>query len=191
MGTSIDHADAAAAEFHEFFEAHYAELARLAHLLTGEADAADDLAADALLALWHRWDRVRDADHPVAYARGVVANMARTRIRSAVRERRRIALFWAPRGGGDTVDDPDVSAVVDVQGALRRLPFRKRACVVLRHAFDLSERDTSLVLGISVGTVKSQTSRAVAELQRLLGPETPAASRVQAAVAAQRSGGDR
>ncbi|MEU9204487.1 SigE family RNA polymerase sigma factor [Streptomyces sp. NPDC048332] len=191
MGTSIDHADAAAAEFHEFFEAHYAELARLAHLLTGEADAADDLAADALLALWHRWDRVRDADHPVAYARGVVANMARTRIRSAVRERRRIALFWAPRGAGDAVDDPDVSAVVDVQGALRRLPFRKRACVVLRHAFDLSERDTSLVLGISVGTVKSQTSRAVAELQRLLGPETSAASQVQAAVAAQRSGGDR
>ncbi|WP_406098183.1 SigE family RNA polymerase sigma factor [Streptomyces sp. NBC_01013] len=191
MGTSIDRADAAAAEFHEFFEAHYAELARLAHLLTGEPDAADDLAADALLALWHRWDRVRNADHPVAYARGVVANMARSRIRSAVRERRRVALFWAPRGGGDTVDDPDVSAVVDVQGALRRLPFRKRACVVLRHAFDLSERDTSLVLGISVGTVKSQTSRAVAELQRMLGPETSTAARVQAAVAAQPSGGDR
>lgn len=60
--------------------------------------------------------------------------------------------------------------------------------MVLRHAFDLSERDTSLVLGISVGTVKSQTSRAVAELQRLLGPETPAAQ-VQVAVAAQRGGG--
>ncbi|GAA3479920.1 SigE family RNA polymerase sigma factor [Streptomyces yanii] len=188
MGPVVD--DAAAAEFHEFFEAHYAELARLAHLLTGEADAADDLAADALLALWHRWDRVRNADHPVAYARAVVANLARTRIRSAVRERRRIALFWAPRGAGDgyAVDDPDVSVVVDVQGALRRLPFRKRACVVLRHAFDLSERDTSLVLGISVGTVKSQTSRAVAELQRLLGPDTPAVQ-VQVAVVAQRSGG--
>lgn len=186
MGTSVDDADAAA-EFHTFFEAHYAELARLAHLLTGEADAADDLAADALLALWHRWDRVRAADHPVAYARGVVANLARTRIRSAVRERRRIALFWGPRGGVE--DGPDVPAVVDVQGALRRLPFRKRACVVLRHAFDLSERDTSLVLGISVGTVKSQTSRAVAELQRLLGPDTPAAQ-VRVAVAAQRSGGN-
>lgn len=188
VGTAVDDA---AAEFHEFFEAHYAGLARLAHLLTGEADAADDLAADALLALWHRWDRVREAGHPVAYARGVVANLARTRIRSAVRERRRIALFWAPRDGGDgAAEGPDVPAVVDVQEALRRLPFRKRACVVLRHAFDLSERDTSLVLGISVGTVKSQTSRAVAELQRLLGPETPAA-RVRVAVAAQRSGGDR
>lgn len=81
-----------------------------------------------------------------------------------------------------------MSAVVDVQGALRRLPFRKRACVVLRHAFDLSERDTALVLGISVGTVKSQTSRGVAELQRLLGPEAPAAQ-VQVAAAGQRTGG--
>ncbi|MFB9391498.1 SigE family RNA polymerase sigma factor [Streptomyces coeruleoprunus] len=163
MGTSDD----AAAEFHAFFERHYAELARLAHLLTGEADAADDLAADALLALWHRWDRVRAAQHPAAYARGVVANLARSRIRSAVRERRRVALFWSQRP--DRTDDPDVPAVVDVQDALRRLPFRKRACVVLRHAFDLSERETALTLGISVGTVKSQTSKAMAQLEQFLG----------------------
>ncbi|GAA2441667.1 MULTISPECIES: SigE family RNA polymerase sigma factor [Streptomyces] len=164
MGTS---ADDAATEFHDFFERHYAELARLAHLLTGEADAADDIAADALLALWHRWDRVRAAEHPAAYARGVVANLARSRIRSAVRERRRIALFWSQQS--PHTDGPDVPAVVDVQGALRTLPFRKRACVVLRHAFDLSERDTALALGISVGTVKSQTSKAMAQLERLLG----------------------
>ena len=164
MGTVVD--DAASAEFHAFFEQHYAELSRLAHLLTGEADAADDLAADALLALWHRWDRVRAADHPVAYARGVVANLARTRIRSAVRERRRISLFWSQRE--DKTENPDIAGVVDVQEALRRLPFRKRACVVLRHAFDLSEKDTALALGVSVGTVKSQTSKGMAELQKLL-----------------------
>ncbi|MFF4487579.1 SigE family RNA polymerase sigma factor [Streptomyces sp. NPDC001544] len=167
MGTVVG--DAASEEFHAFFERHYAELSRLAHLLTGEPDAADDLAADALLALWHRWDRVRAADHPVAYARGVVANLARTRIRNAVRERRRIALFWSHRE--EKVETPDVAGVVDVQEALRRLPFRKRACVVLRHAFDLSEKDTALTLGVSVGTVKSQTSRGMAELQRLLGTQ--------------------
>ncbi|GHA18103.1 RNA polymerase sigma factor [Streptomyces tauricus] len=165
MGTVVD--DAASVEFHDFFERHYSELARLAHLLTGESDAADDLAADALLALWHRWDRVRAADHPVAYARGVVANMARSRIRSAVRERRRITLFWSQRE--DRTENPDVPGMVDVQEALRRLPFRKRACVVLRHSFDLSEKDTALALGVSVGTVKSQTSKGMAELQRLLG----------------------
>ncbi|MFH8470107.1 SigE family RNA polymerase sigma factor [Streptomyces sp. NPDC017991] len=167
MGTVVD--DAASVEFRDFFERHYSELARLAHLLTGESDAADDLAADALLALWHRWDRVRAADHPVAYARGVVANMARSRIRSAVRERRRITLFWSQRE--DRTENPDVPGMVDVQEALRRLPFRKRACVVLRHSFDLSEKDTALALGVSVGTVKSQTSKGMAELQRLLGSQ--------------------
>lgn len=167
MGTVVD--DAASVEFHAFFERHYAELSRLAHLLTGEPDTADDLAADALLALWHRWDRVRAADHPAAYARGVVANLARTRIRSAVRERRRIALFWSQRE--ENTENPDIPGVVDVQEALRRLPFRKRACVVLRHAFDLSEKDTALALGVSVGTVKSQTSKGMAELQRLLGTQ--------------------
>ncbi|MFE5487622.1 SigE family RNA polymerase sigma factor [Streptomyces sp. NPDC056527] len=165
MATVVDED---AAEFQEFFERHYAELARLAHLLSGEADAADDLAADAMVALWHRWDRVRGADHPVAYARGVVAHLVRSHIRSAVRERRRVALFWDRRS--ERVDDPDVPAVVDVRSALRALPFRKRACVVLRHAFDLSERDTAQVLGVSVGTVKSQTSKGMAELQRVLGP---------------------
>jgi RNA polymerase sigma-70 factor (sigma-E family) len=178
VGTVVD--DAASVEFHAFFERHYAELSRLAHLLTGEADAADDLAADALLALWHRWDRVRAADHPAAYARGVVANLARTRIRSAVRERRRIALFWSQRE--EKIENPDVAGVVDVQDALRRLPFRKRACVVLRHAFDLSEKDTALALGVSVGTVKSQTSKGMAELQRLLGTQT-APQKVHAAMA--------
>lgn len=105
MGRVVD--DAIAAEFHEFFERHYAELSRLAYLLTGDADTADDLASDALLALWHRWDRVRAADHPVAYARGVVANLARSQIRSAVRERRRVSLFWSQRG--ERFDDPDVA----------------------------------------------------------------------------------
>lgn len=167
VGTVVD--DAASEEFHAFFDRHYAELSRLAYLLTGEADTADDLAADALLALWHRWDRVRAADHPVAYARGVVANLARTKIRSAVRERRRIALFWSQRE--EKTENPDVAGVVDVQSALRRLPFRKRACVVLRHAFDLSEKDTALALGVSVGTVKSQTSKGMAELQKLLGAQ--------------------
>ncbi|MET9114851.1 SigE family RNA polymerase sigma factor [Streptomyces longwoodensis] len=186
MGTVVD--DAASVEFHAFFEAHYAELSRLARLLTGEPDAADDLAADALLALWHRWDRVRGADHPVAYARGVVANLARTRVRSAVRERRRVSLFWSQRE--ERTENPDVAGVVDVQSALRRLPFRKRACVVLRHAFDLSEKDTALALGISVGTVKSQTSKGVAELQKLLGVQG-APHRVHAVMARTTEAGGR
>ncbi|WP_313896375.1 SigE family RNA polymerase sigma factor [Streptomyces sp. YIM 98790] len=158
-----------AEEFHAFFERHHAELSRLAHLLLGGGagpDGADDLAADALVALWSRWDRVQAAEQPLAYARGVVVNLARSRIRTLVRERRRVALFWAREP--ETTDGPDIPAVLDVRAALGRLPYRKRACVVLRHAFGMSEKETARALGISVGTVKSQTSRGIAELERLL-----------------------
>nr|WP_245996648.1 SigE family RNA polymerase sigma factor [Streptomyces armeniacus] len=155
-------------EFHAFFERHHAELARLAYLLLGNPEEADDLAADAFVALWHKWDRVRAADRPVAYARGVVTHLARSHIRSRTRERRRITLFWSRHA--EPAEGTDVPAVLDVRQALARLPFRRRACVVLRHALDVSERDTARALGISTGTVKSQTSRGMAELERLLKP---------------------
>lgn len=161
--------DDAEARFHAFFTRHHADLARLAYLLTGDGDLADDIAADAFVALWDRWDRFAAAGDPLSYARGIVANIARTRIRGLVRERRRLML--AGPLNQDLADDPDVPAMVDVQEALRLLPFRKRACVVLRHGLDLSERETARILGISVGTVKSQTSRGLAELNRILRAE--------------------
>jgi RNA polymerase sigma-70 factor (sigma-E family) len=155
-----------AAEFHAFFEAHHRELARLAYLLTGDADAADDLAADAFVAAWNRWSRVRTADRPLAYVRRIVVHLAADRVRTLVRERARAGLLRAMFR--DRSDDPDVPAVLDVRAALQRLPMRKRACVVLRYAFDLSEQETARILGVSVGTVKSQTSRGVAELEQAL-----------------------
>ncbi|GAA4465411.1 SigE family RNA polymerase sigma factor [Phytohabitans houttuyneae] len=160
--------------FHSFFEMHHAELARLAYLVTGEAEVADDLAADALLEVWRHWDRVAAADSPIAYARGVLANLARNRIRRLSRERRGLlglGLLWR-----DRTQDVDVPAVVDLRQALHRLPYRRRACVVLRYAFDLSERETARALGISVGTVKSQTSRGVAQLTALLGGQSASTS---------------
>jgi RNA polymerase sigma-70 factor (sigma-E family) len=167
--------------FHSFFEEHYADLTRLAYLVTGEAEVADDLAADALLEVWRYWDRVVAADSPVGYARGILVNLARNRLRRLGRERRGLlglVPLWSPRA---QARDVDVPAVLDVRAALRRLPYRRRACVVLRYAFDLSEQETARTLGITVGTVKSQTSRGVAQLTALLGmtgragpPGTPA-----------------
>ncbi|MGH3391626.1 MAG: SigE family RNA polymerase sigma factor [Actinomadura sp.] len=158
--------DGAAAEFHRFFEQHHRELARLAYLLSGDVDAADDLAADAFVAAWRRWDRVRSTDQPIAYVRRIVINLASSRIRRLVRERARLTAAHAM--AREWADAPDVPGMIDVRAALQRLPARKRACVVLRHAFDLSEQETARVLDISVGTVKSQTSKGVAELERLL-----------------------
>jgi DNA-directed RNA polymerase specialized sigma24 family protein len=68
--------------------------------------------------------------------------------------------------------DPDTAAVIDVRSALMRLPPRRRACLVLRHCFELTEHDVAEALGISVGTVKSQTSKAVAQFRRELADVT-------------------
>jgi sigma-70-like protein len=79
--------------FEAFVERNSRELGRLAYLMVGDRDAADDLTADALLAAWRQWDTVRASDHPLAYVRRVVINMAATRVRRMVRERRWLVMF--------------------------------------------------------------------------------------------------
>lgn len=150
--------------FHAFFERHHAQLSGLAYLLSGDSTAADDLAADALTEVWRHWDRVTAAGDPVAYARGIVANLTRNWLRRQARARRGLHLLTF---AGRTAE-PDTPAVLDVRTALRRLPYRRRACVVLRYAFDLPEQEVADILGISAGTVKSQTSRGARQLSGLL-----------------------
>lgn len=152
--------------FEPFAQSQLRSLGRLAYLLTGDHTAADDLIADTLLAAWRQWDQVATLPHRSAYVRGIMVNLAAGRIRSMVRERRRLRLFHADLR--EEMPARDTAAVLDVRTALQRLGPRRRTCVVLRLAFDVSERDVADLLGVSVGTVKSQTSRGVAQLQRLL-----------------------
>jgi len=151
--------------FQAFFEQHHADLARLAYLVTGDANVADDIAADALVEIWRHWERVEAADNPLAYARGVLANLARNWIRRQGRERRGLLSL---RLFAEDARGTDVPVVMDVRAALRRLPLRRRECVVLRYAFDVPEREVAQILGISVGTVKSQTSRGAEQLASYL-----------------------
>jgi RNA polymerase sigma-70 factor (sigma-E family) len=160
----------ARAEFEAFFDRHHRELGRLAYLLTGDRLAADDLAADAFLVAWRQWDRVWTVDQPLAYMRRVVVNLAATRIRRLTRERTRLPLVHV--SDAEAAAGPDGAVVLDVRAALHQLPDRRRACVVLRYALDLPEAEVAEILGISVGTVKSQTSKGVAQLQQHLGPQT-------------------
>ncbi|WP_431682205.1 sigma factor-like helix-turn-helix DNA-binding protein [Kitasatospora sp. KL5] len=146
--------DEATADLHAFFDRHHAELARLAHLLTGGTEAADDLAADALAGLGRHWEQVLRTGSPLARARGEVVRLARAGDRAAAPRRRRTA----PAAGGG-----------DVLAALQRLPFRRRVCVVLRYAFDLPAVEAAQVLGTAVGTVERRTAKGAAELQRQLG----------------------
>jgi RNA polymerase sigma-70 factor (sigma-E family) len=153
--------------FEAFVERNSRELGRLAYLMVGDRDAADDLTADALLAAWRQWDTVLASDHPMAYVRRVVINMAATRVRRLVRERRWMVMFQSD--ALEVAPGTDSAAVVDVRSALVRLPPGRRACVVLRYAFDLSEQEVAELLGVSIGTVKSQTSKGAEQLRRRLG----------------------
>jgi RNA polymerase sigma-70 factor (sigma-E family) len=159
-------ADPARAEFDAFFRRHHRELARLAYTLTGNREDADDVTGEALASVWEHWDRVQAASHPLGYVRKIVVNLAADRIRRVVRERHktdRLAAVtrWFHHG-------PDVGAAVDLQAAVLALPAGRRACVVLRHVLDLPEDEVARTLGVSLGTVKSQTSKGLAQLRRTL-----------------------
>jgi RNA polymerase sigma-70 factor (sigma-E family) len=150
-------------DFRDFVSQQARGLGRLAFLLLGDEHAAEDLTAEVLLAVWRQWDQVSGADRPVAYVRRVMVNQAAAYHQRRARERE----GWERLQDGvlDRVREQDSAAVIDVQAALLRLPPRRRACLVLRFAFDLSEREVAAILGVSVGTVKSQTFKAAAQFR--------------------------
>jgi RNA polymerase sigma-70 factor (sigma-E family) len=166
VGRPAERGDDAAQSFDAFARAQIPGLSRLGWMLTGDHASAEDLTAETLMAAWNGWERILEVDNPVAYLRRIMVNLAAARVRSSVRERRRIRLYHADARGVGV--DPDGGTVVDVRAALRLLPAGRRACVVLRHAFDLSEDEVARTLRISVGTVKSQTSKGMAQLHRIL-----------------------
>lgn len=146
-------------EFDEFAAARWPSLVRAGWLLTGDWQRAEDLAQSTLERVWRHWGRVTAADDADRYVRRMLVNEHRRAWRSW---RRLVPVADVP---DRTVDAPDVAARDALARALATLTRGQRACVVLRHYLDLSEADTAAALGCSVGTVKSQTSRALARLR--------------------------
>ncbi len=137
-------------------------------LYTGDRDLAEELAADTLVRVIEQWDRVRAAASPGAYVHRIAMNLARSRFRR--RRARRRAL--ARRGPTAAVQvDPDAGAAVAVRAAVRQLPPRQRACVVLRYFNDLTTDEVALVLEVTPGTVRSNLHSARSRLRDLLGPQ--------------------
>ncbi|PZF85961.1 SigE family RNA polymerase sigma factor [Jiangella anatolica] len=153
--------------FEQYVEARQAALLRLAYLLTGEQHAAEDLVQTALAKLYLAWNRLERADSVDAYTKRIMVNEHASWWRRAWRraERSTDAVPERPAGPdfGQALADRDALWTV-VQG----LPPRQRAAVVLRFYEDMSEQDVAAALGCSVGTVKSQTSRALATLRTRL-----------------------
>jgi RNA polymerase sigma-70 factor (sigma-E family) len=154
-------------EFAELVEATWPGLYRTAYLLLGEHQLAEDLVQTSLAKTYASWGKVREPAAAAGYARVVLANTASSwfRRRSWRNERPAAELPEPPGRGTEPSDRPAVIA------ALRTLPPRQRAVVVLRYYADLSVREVADALGISEGTVKSQTSHALSSLRVVLGDE--------------------
>jgi RNA polymerase sigma-70 factor (sigma-E family) len=149
----------------EAFEAHYHSLVRFCALVSGEPSSAEDLAQEAYVRAAERLDRI-DAAKVGAYLRRTAVNVWKNRLRRMAVERRARGRRPAQPPESSPAEDRDV-----LWAAVRRLPPGQRACLVLRFYEDLSERGTAEVLGCSIGTVKSQTSRALAKLRKELSDE--------------------
>ncbi len=145
------------AEFTEWASGAERGLLRSAWLLTGDLHRSQDLVQEALVKVALRWRRLREGN-PTAYARTIVFRDAATWWR-----RRREHPVAEPPQPGSVSNDLETSLVV--MRALQRLTTAQRAVLVLRHFNDLSERETAAVLGVSVGTVKSQNAAALARLR--------------------------
>jgi RNA polymerase sigma-70 factor (sigma-E family) len=158
--------------FAEFVQARYVDLLRVAFLLAGSNHEAEDLLQSALLRVMRRWDRIED---PVPYVRRTLINLHVTRWRRH-RARELVMPYVPDRPVHDAADRVSVREVL--LSALRALPPRARAVIVLRYWVDLTESETAATLGCSVGSVKSQASRGLARLRHALAalpePDRPA-----------------
>src|SRR3954471_1693956 len=150
--------------FDAFMAAALPGLLRFGYVLTGDQHRGEDLAQAALVSTYRRWKKLRH-DEPYAYVRRAMVNAHTSLWRRRRRETPLPADFDAAAAGVGPTQYDNVDLVLR---ALRVLPARQRAVMILRYYDDLSEADIARTLGCSPGTVKSQASRALKALRREL-----------------------
>jgi RNA polymerase sigma-70 factor (sigma-E family) len=153
--------------FREYVVGRSPALLRTAYLLTGHRGDAEDLLQTALAKTYLAWDRIRDRDALDGYVRRVMVNTQTSWWRRRKLDEHPTDVLPEGRTQRDATDD--VALHDALWTALAGLPKRQRAMVVLRYYEDLSEAETADVLGVSVGTVKSTTSRALMKLRESSG----------------------
>lgn len=152
----------------ELYQAHALGLTRLAFIMLGDRHAAEDVVQEAFYGLYRAWGRLPDHDNVLGYLRVSVLNGCRSAGRRARRMPRPLAVPPAASAEAVVLVGEERRAAV---AALRRLPPRQREALVLRYFADLPEYEIALAMGVSRGTVKSTTARALAALGRMLREE--------------------
>jgi len=154
--------------FEEFTAESGAELLRIATLLTPDPHTAEDVYQETLQRLAARWSRV---DNPKAFCRRVMHNIVVDQTRAQARRPHELRLFDTAEKRDPRSADPHHSVELwpSLRAALDSLTVQQRTVLVLRYLDDRSEAEVARLLGISAGTVKSTSSRAIAHLREFPG----------------------
>ena len=175
-------------EFDQFVGDSVDGLLRTAYLISWDFAAAEDLVQECLLRVARQWPRVRAMEYRTAYARKVLVNLALDEGRHRARQRDELGHAGA-HSVGEHEDDTAVRVLggvessTDLTKALGELAPRQRVTLMLRYFDDLSEAQVAEVMGCSVGTVKSTTSRALHRLRGIVEPPSSPATTAGNAIA--------
>jgi RNA polymerase sigma-70 factor (ECF subfamily) len=141
--------------FDSFYRRNYQSVAAIAYALSGDRAAAEELAQDAFLAAFLKWDRVVTMERPDSWVKRVVANKAASRLRRIETELRALARL-RPRQNPQGIPD-DVVIAWDM---VRRLPRRQAQAIALRYIGDLPVEEIALAIGCAPETVRTHLRRA-------------------------------
>jgi RNA polymerase sigma-70 factor (sigma-E family) len=165
-----DRATDAEAAVTALYRNHAVGLIRLAVVMLGDRAAAEDIVQDAFAGLYRRYGKLAEPDRALQYVRSAVLNGCRSELRARLRAARHPARAFAAINAASAEQDALVGEEHrEVLRALRRLPDRQREALVLRFFLEMRPDEIATAMGISSGTVKSTTSRALAALDRLMG----------------------
>lgn len=140
---------------------------RMAMLLTGNREAAEDLVQASLLKLYQAWSRIDTSDEPDAYLRRIIVNTRRSWWRARRWQETPVPELPEAAAGEDAAERHALGALV--RQALARLPRQQRAVLVLRYWEDLPEAEVASLLGCSAGAVKTHAHRGLRALRGSLG----------------------
>jgi RNA polymerase sigma-70 factor (sigma-E family) len=154
------------------YQVHAIGLIRLAVVMLGDRAAAEDVVQEAFCGLYRRYHKLADPNRALRYVRSSVLNGCRNELRARQRDARhparRVSAAPAASAEHDVLAGEEHRQVLS---ALRSLPDRQREALVLRFFLDMPAAEIAASMGVSPGTVKSTTSRALAALARLLGED--------------------
>jgi RNA polymerase sigma-70 factor, ECF subfamily len=152
------------ASFEMFFRAEHARLYRALCMVVGSRDEAEEIAQDAFLRLWERWNRVSSMEAPTAYLFQVAMNVFRSRYRSTMRAMRRTLAQTPEEDAFAAIEDRDV-----VVRLLKGLTTQQRAAVVLTNLVGYSSEEAGRLLKMPAGTVRALSTRARAAIRETAG----------------------